>query len=243
MHVAHTATVGAAAARVSPRPAHKRPVAPAQRHSRSRPAVHRLLQWLDAALLGEPGPVADPHALQLTEPQDTDAPQSSGQLATFAAGCFWHVQHALAATPGVTHTVCGYTQGKLQKPTYAQVCTGRSGHVEAVRVEFDPLAITYAQLLDVWWSCIEDPTDGRGQGADRGRQYRLGIYYYDAEQRMEAQAFLAAKAAHHSRPLAVEVKPAAQLWPAEEVHQCYIAKGGLDPHPETPFWMGQFVDT
>jgi len=205
--------------------------------------LDRVLTWLDAALLGEPGPVADPNALQLTEPQDSHRPQCEGHcLAQFAAGCFWQVEHALAATPGVAHTLCGYTQGRLEKPRYSQVCSGRSGHVEAVRVEFDPGIVSYAQLLDVWWACVQDPLDGRGQGGDRGLQYRLGLYWYDSAQREVAEKYIATKGARWKRPLAIDLKPAAPFWPAEEVHQCYIAKGGLDPESETPFWMGQYVD-
>ena len=204
-------------------------------------------QRLDAFLSGPRGPVADPNAVVgLTQPEDRAPVREEGHhVAAFAGGCFWHLQRELDGTPGVRHTRCGYTQGTVQRPSYKAVCSGRSGHVEAVRVEYDPSEVAYGQLLDVWWACVEDPTDGRGQGADRGRQYRLGVYWYSPEQRDAALAFLdrmAAADAHGGVPLAVEVKPAAAFHEAEEWHQGYFLKGGLDPCPETPFWMGQFVD-
>ena len=204
-------------------------------------------QRLDAFFGTPRGPVGDPNAVRgLTQPEDRAPPRMEGHhVATFASGCFWGLQRELDATPGVVHTRCGYTQGTVQRPSYKAVCSGRSGHVEAVRVEYDSDAVTYTQLLDVWWSCVEDPTDGGGQGADRGLQYRLGLYWYTEEQRDAASAFLgrmAADRAYRGVPLAVEVKPAAPFHEAEEWHQQYFAKGGLDPCPETPFWMGQFVD-
>ncbi len=116
-------------------------------------------------------------------------------------------------------------QGSVPAPTYRRVCGGRTGHVEAVRCSYDPDIVQYAALLDVWWSAVDDPTDGYGQGADRGPQYRLGVYWHDEAQRVAAQAFLDAQAAALRRPLAVELRPAAPFHEAEECHQAYFAKG------------------
>ena len=103
---------------------------------------------------------------------------------------------------------------------------GRSGHVEAVRCEFEADAVSYGALLDVWWGCLADATDARGQGQDRGPQYRPGVFWHDEAQRDAAQRFLDAKQAQRgARKLAVMLKPAAPFYAAEECHQQYLAKG------------------
>lgn len=147
------------------------------------------------------------------------------EKATFAAGCFWGVEAAFAAQKGVVETVVGYTGGDDARPTYERVCTGQTGHAEAVEVSFDPGLITYERLLEVFWS-IHDPTQHDRQGPDIGTQYRSAIFYHSPEQQHQA---LASKAAletsqHFSKPIATEIVPAGPFYRAEEYHQQYEQK-------------------
>jgi peptide-methionine (S)-S-oxide reductase len=145
--------------------------------------------------------------------------------ATFAAGCFWGVETAFRAVPGVTGTLVGYTGGSTEDPTYRQVCSGRTGHAEAVQVDFDPEKITYTDLLDTFWR-IHDPTTLNRQGPDVGTQYRSAVFFHDAGQEMEARRSLEAEQASRSRPIVTEVVGAGPFWPAEEYHQRYFEKTG-----------------
>jgi methionine-S-sulfoxide reductase len=141
-------------------------------------------------------------------------------LATFAGGCFWCLEADFAKLPGVVAVVSGYTGGEEPNPTYAQVCSGMSGHLEAVQVRYDPERATYDQLLDWFWRHI-DPTDPGGQFVDRGQQYTTAIFYHDQEQRRlaeESKARLAASG-RFGRPIATQVRPLAAFYPAEEYHQ------------------------
>ena len=147
------------------------------------------------------------------------------EKATFAAGCFWGVEAAFAAQKGVVETVVGYTGGDDARPTYERVCTGQTGHAEAVEVSFDPGLITYERLLEVFWSS-HDPTQHDRQGPDIGTQYRSAIFYHSPEQQHQA---LASKAAletsqHFSKPIATEIVPAGPFYRAEEYHQQYEQK-------------------
>lgn len=146
-------------------------------------------------------------------------------VATFAAGCFWGVQEAFSQVPGVLSTEAGYTGGHVSHPTYEQVCTGRTGHAEAVRVEYDPAVVSYEQLLDVFFS-IHDPTQVGRQGPDVGPQYRSVIFFHTPEQERAAREALARLAATgaYRRPLATEVVAAGDWWPAETYHQHYLRK-------------------
>lgn len=150
------------------------------------------------------------------------------ETATFAAGCFWGVEEAFRTLPGVVATTVGYTGGTQREPTYEEVCTGTTGHAEAVRVEFDPAAVSYEQLLDVFWQ-NHDPTQVNRQGPDRGTQYRTEIFVHDATQEAAARASKEREEAsgRHSRPIATRITPAADFWPAEEYHQQYLAKRGM----------------
>ena len=181
--------------------------------------------WLWRLLDGPP-PAPDPAALQLSAPDAAQQPSAAGlELATFAAGCFWGLEAALAV-PGVRATQAGYTQGRDVAPSYARVAAGRSGHVEAVRCEFAPAAVSYDALLAAWWDCLADASDARGQGQDRGPQYRPGVFWHSEQQRDAAQRFLQRKQAERgARQLAVLLKPAAPFYVAEECHQQYLAKG------------------
>ena len=147
--------------------------------------------------------------------------------ATFAAGCFWGVEAAFRRVEGVTRTEVGYTGGALADPTYEAVCAGRTGHAEAVRVEFDGSKVSFDQLLELFWS-IHDPTQVNRQGVDVGTQYRSAVFFLDAGQETAARASLAAVQTRLSRPVATEITPAAEFWRAEEYHQQYLAKRGQD---------------
>lgn len=154
----------------------------------------------------------------------------TAKLATFAAGCFWGVEETFRRVPGVLRTSVGYTGGWLEHPTYEQVCTDRTGHAEALQVLYDPEQVSYGQLLDVFWSC-HDPTQLDRQGPDIGSQYRSAIFFHDDEQKAEAVASKDALEAsgRHRRPVVTEIVAAETFWRAEEYHQQYFAKRGVDP--------------
>jgi peptide-methionine (S)-S-oxide reductase len=148
------------------------------------------------------------------------------EKATFAAGCFWGVEAAFRRLAGVKSTRVGYTGGGLEHPTYEDVCTDRTGHAEAVEVTFDPLVISYHDLLEVFWA-NHNPTTLNRQGPDVGTQYRSAIYVHSPEQTEEAGKSRDAAQAHFPRPIVTEIVPAAEFWPAEDYHQQYLEKRGL----------------
>lgn len=150
------------------------------------------------------------------------------QKAIFAAGCFWGVEESFVRIPGVLRTQVGYTGGQQDHPDYRTVCSGATGHAEAVEVEFDPDKVGFRSLVDSFWQ-LHDPTTLNRQGPDVGTQYRSAIFYLDEDQRREAEASKAALAASGKlrRPVVTEIKPADAFWRAEEYHQRYLAKRGL----------------
>ncbi len=145
--------------------------------------------------------------------------------ATFAAGCFWGVEKIVAHIPGVVSTTVGYSGGTTPNPTYEQVCTGRTGHAEAVEVVYDPSKVSYEQLLITFFQ-YHDPTTVNRQGPDVGSQYRSVIFTHDEEQTKEAKKAqqLLEQARVFGRPLVTEILPAAPFYPAEEYHQKYLEK-------------------
>jgi peptide-methionine (S)-S-oxide reductase len=149
------------------------------------------------------------------------------QRATFAAGCFWGVEETFRQVKGVHSTRVGYSGGTLPNPTYEDVCTDRTGHAEAVEVEFDPAEVSYRDLLKVFWE-MHDPTTLNRQGPDAGSQYRSAIFFHAPEQEAVARASKEEleRSGRHRRPIVTEILPAAEFWPAEEYHQCYLAKRG-----------------
>jgi len=147
------------------------------------------------------------------------------ERATFAAGCFWGVEHAFMQIEGVTSTAVGYTGGTVESPDYRTVCGGRTGHAEAVEVEYDPEQVSYEQLLAVFWN-EHDPTQRNRQGPDVGSQYRSAIFVHSPEQRRLAEESLAAMQTHLGRPIATEITDAGTFWRAEEYHQRYFEKHG-----------------
>lgn len=150
------------------------------------------------------------------------------EKATFGAGCFWGVQTTFDRVPGVVETAVGYEGGKLDNPTYRDVCTGRTGHAEALEITFDPTRVSYQQLLDVFFNS-HDPTQLNRQGPDHGEQYRSVIFYHSAEQQQAAVATVARLNAEHKfpRPIVTQIVPAQTFWVAEEYHQKYLEKRGV----------------
>ncbi|WP_324716703.1 peptide-methionine (S)-S-oxide reductase MsrA [Carboxydochorda subterranea] len=153
-----------------------------------------------------------------------------GQLkeATFAGGCFWCMVHPFDELPGVKRVISGYTGGHVENPTYEEVCTGETGHYEAVRIVYDPDVINYSTLLERFWRQI-DPTDAGGQFVDRGPQYRTAIFYHDETQKALAEASKRAleESGRFDRPIATQILPAGPFYPAEEYHQDYYKKNAF----------------
>ncbi len=150
------------------------------------------------------------------------------EKATFAAGCFWGVEAAFRAIDGVTSTAVGYAGGSMDKPTYRDVCSGKTGHAEVVQVEYDPEKVSYEQLLNVFWE-NHDPTTLNRQGPDVGTQYRSAIFFHTSEQQAAAVASKEKLQAggRYKRPIVTEIKPATDFYPAEDYHQQYLEKRGV----------------
>lgn len=146
-------------------------------------------------------------------------------IATFAGGCFWCLQPSYDKLPGVKKTVVGYTGGHVENPSYEQIGTGTTGHVEAIRVLYDPKQISFDALVEEFWRNI-DPTQADGQFADRGPQYQTAIFYHDDAQKRSAQRATEQLAAtkKFSRPIATKILPASEFYLAEEYHQDYYKK-------------------
>lgn len=149
------------------------------------------------------------------------------EIATFAAGCFWGVEAAFCKLPGVVSTTVGYTGGHTENPSYAQVCTDKTGHAEAVRIEFDPAVISYESLLDHFWK-RHDPTSLNRQGPDRGSQYRSAIFYHSPEQKAAAESARQrlTESGRYPRPIVTQIVAAQTFYPAEQYHQRYLEKRG-----------------
>ncbi|MBL8722820.1 MAG: peptide-methionine (S)-S-oxide reductase MsrA [Planctomycetes bacterium] len=145
------------------------------------------------------------------------------EIATFAAGCFWCSEAVLLRVDGVLGVVSGYMGGALMNPTYEQVCSGITGHAEAVQVTYDPARVSFARLCELFFA-LHDPTTLNRQGNDVGTQYRSAIFFHDAGQREAATAAIAAAQPHFDAPIVTEVTAASRFWPAEAYHQNYFAK-------------------
>ncbi|MGA9967319.1 MAG: peptide-methionine (S)-S-oxide reductase MsrA [Terriglobales bacterium] len=148
--------------------------------------------------------------------------------ATFAAGCFWGVEATFRQLPGVISTRVGYTGGKTADPTYKEVCTDRTGHAEAVEIEYDPAKLSYDKLLEVFWE-NHDPTQLNRQGPDWGTQYRSAIFFHTSEQEAAAKASKERleKSRRFSKPIVTQIVPAVTFFEAEDYHQQYLEKKGL----------------
>ena len=150
------------------------------------------------------------------------------QKATFAAGCFWGVEETFRRTAGVVDTAVGYVGGTKPEPTYEEVCSGRTGHAEAVEVTFDPTIVNFEALLRIFWE-NHDPTTLNRQGPDVGEQYRSAIFVHSPEQEIAAKSSKASleESGRFRRPIVTQITPASTFWRAEEYHQQYLAKRGI----------------
>ena len=155
---------------------------------------------------------------------------NKNKFAVFGAGCFWGVESSFRAVEGVVDVAVGYAGGDLAKPSYRQVCTGKTGHAEVVQVEYDPARVTFAQLVEVFWQ-IHDPTTLNRQGPDFGTQYRSVIFYSDEDERKAAEEskLRLDKSGQLGRPVVTQIVPAAEFYRAEEYHQRYYERMGIAP--------------
>jgi peptide-methionine (S)-S-oxide reductase len=152
------------------------------------------------------------------------------QLAILAQGCFWGVEERLRRLPGVVATAVGYTGGHTDDPSYQDVCTDRTGHAEAVLVEFDPARLSYPELLRFFWA-THDPTTRNASGPDHGTQYRSAIFTFGPEQAAQAQTSREAAQRELAEPIVTEIAPAGRFWTAEEYHQQWDEKHGARSCP------------
>lgn len=142
------------------------------------------------------------------------------QKATLGGGCFWCLEAVFQRLNGVHAVVSGYAAGRTANPTYREICSGNTGHAEVVQIQFDPAAISYSQLLDVFWAC-HDPTTLNRQGADEGTQYRSIILCHDEQQKQEAVQSRTRAQAEFSSPIVTEIQMLPEFFPAEDYHQNY----------------------
>lgn len=152
-----------------------------------------------------------------------DDSTASTEVATFAGGCFWCMEPPFDKMPGVISTTPGYTGGRVKNPTYDQVKTGKTGHIESIQIEFDPSKVSYEQLLTLFWHNV-DPLNGKGQFCDKGNQYRTAIFYHDEHQQQAAKESKSAIAKKLGRGVKTELIQAKTFYPAEEYHQDYYTK-------------------
>jgi len=148
---------------------------------------------------------------------------AANDTATLANGCFWCTEAIFEELDGVISATSGYTGGKTEKPTYKQVCTGETGHAEALQIVYDPKKISFDELLEVFWQ-THDPTTLNRQGADVGTQYRSGIFYHNEEQKQKAEKYKAEldKSGAFDKPIVTEITPFTKFYPAEDYHQQYF---------------------
>ena len=152
-------------------------------------------------------------------------PSDGLEIAILAGGCFWCLEAVYDDLQGVADVVSGYSGGRVQRPSYAAVCTGLTGHAEVVQVTFDPKQITYREILEVFFG-IHDPTSLNRQGADTGTQYRSAIFYQTPEQKTVAEQLIAELNAEHiwDKPIVTQVAAFTEFFPAEDYHQEYFAR-------------------
>jgi methionine-S-sulfoxide reductase len=152
---------------------------------------------------------------------------SKYEMATFAAGCFWGVESIFKKQKGVIETTVGYTGGTSPNPTYKEVCTGMTGHAEAVLVKYDPKTVSYEDLLSLFWR-MHNPTTPNRQGPDTGTQYRSAIFYHNEAQRIAAQRSKEEfdRSGVYSNKAVTQIVPASTFYPAEDYHQDYFEKHG-----------------
>jgi peptide-methionine (S)-S-oxide reductase len=167
----------------------------------------------------------------MSQPLDTSPipPQPATERATFGGGCFWCVEAVFETFEGVTAVQSGYAGGATAHPSYAQICTGKTGHAEVVQVVFDPSRITFEELLSIFWEA-HDPTTLNRQGPDSGSQYRSIILYHDEAQKRVAERSREQAQSQFEKPIVTEIVPLTRFYPAEEYHQDYYRKNPNQPY-------------
>lgn len=168
-----------------------------------------------------------PQPAMKTQPPSPIA--SASEYATLGGGCFWCLEAVFERVPGVKSVVSGYAGGHTENPTYKAVCGGDTGHAEVVQIQFDPRAITYEQVLDLFWQA-HDPTTLNRQGPDVGTQYRSVIYYHDESQRVAAEKSKAAAGKQFARPIVTEIHALPRFYRAEGYHQDYYRNNPNQPY-------------
>ena len=172
-------------------------------------------------------------AAKKTTMETTNQSGAPREIATLAGGCFWGMEEILRKIPGVLDTKVGYTGGSVPNPTYKLICTGITGHAEAVQIHFDPAKISYEQVLGYFFR-MHDPTTLNQQHNDRGTQYRSAIFYHSDEQKAVAARVKASvdKSGKWKKPIVTEITKASEWWPGEDYHQKYLVKnpGGYNCH-------------
>jgi|YNPNPStandDraft_1061719.scaffolds.fasta_scaffold47298_2 methionine-S-sulfoxide reductase len=164
--------------------------------------------------------------LQVADPKETNGSQKL-RRATFAGGCFWCMEPVFEGIPGVLETKVGYTGGHVENPTYEEVCSGKTGHFEAIQLLYDPEKVSYEELVKVFLRNI-DPTDPDGQFCDRGPQYRTAIFYHDEAQKAQAEKVLRELSDRGLfKEIHTQLLPEATFWPAEDYHQKFYRKNPL----------------
>jgi methionine-S-sulfoxide reductase len=151
--------------------------------------------------------------------------EKANQLATFAGGCFWCMTKPFDEQPGIISVISGYTGGKVENPTYQQVCSDTTGHFEAVQITYNPDLFPYEKLLELFWQQI-DPTDPSGQFYDRGQSYQTAIFYHNETQKRLAEESkkILEESKRFNKPIVTPILPASEFYPAEEYHQQYYKK-------------------
>jgi len=170
-----------------------------------------------------------PAAAPSDQPTMSTATKVKTETAMFGGGCFWGVEATFRKAPGVVGTEVGYAGGHTKNATYKEVCTDTTGHAEVVRIDFDPATISYQQLVEMFFK-LHNPTQVNRQGPDYGTQYRSVIFYYTPEQQKVAEAVKehVAASGKYKNPIATEIVKAGEFWRAEDYHQRYLEKNGLD---------------
>jgi peptide-methionine (S)-S-oxide reductase len=144
-------------------------------------------------------------------------------------GCFWCLDASFQLLRGIVHVTCGYAGGQVENPSYEQVCTDKTGHVEVAKIDYDPAKISLEQVLEFFWQ-VHNPTQADGQGGDLGMRYRSVIYYTSEAQKTAAEKSRATEQAGLTKPVTTEISPLKKFWPAEAYHQNYFAQ-----HPERAY--------
>jgi peptide-methionine (S)-S-oxide reductase len=149
--------------------------------------------------------------------------------ATFGAGCFWGVEESFRKIPGVINTTVGYTGGNTVNPNYEEVCTDKTGHAEVVDIDFDPTQVSFEELLHIFFE-NHNPTTLNRQGLDKGKQYRSVVFYHDEEQRLQTEKMKTEldRSGKYSNPIVTEITPTEVFYQAEEYHQRYLQKKGIN---------------